>query len=104
MSGFAVLAAFALLFTAFVASDIELFTAEDDYTATSQDARVNEYDRISDYRHANITITRLDYSSSSGSGTVYVENTGNIVLDPDYVDFMLDDEWVCRGRCPGEHV
>lgn len=93
MSGFAFLAAFALLFTAFVASDIELFMAEDDYTATSQDARVSEYDRISDYRHANITITKVEYSSSSGSGTVYVENTGNVVLDPNYVDFMLDGEW-----------
>jgi archaellum component FlaF (FlaF/FlaG flagellin family) len=93
MSGFALLAVFTLLFAAFVASDIELFMAEDEYTVAFQNARVGEYDRISDYRHANITITRIDYSSSSGSGTVYVENSGNIVLDPDYVDFILDGEW-----------
>jgi archaellum component FlaF (FlaF/FlaG flagellin family) len=91
MSGFAFLAVFTLLFMVFLTSDIEQFIAEGEYDATTQSTRLMEYDRISDYRHVNITITRVEYSS--GIGTVYVENTGGVVLDPNYVQFILDDEW-----------
>lgn len=91
MSGFALLAAFTLLFAALFASDIGQFMAGNDYTNTAQDARIVEYERISDYRHANINITKIEYSS--GTGTVYVQNTGGVVLDLDQVGFLLDGEW-----------
>lgn len=92
MSGFAFLAAFTILFAVFIASDVALFIAEDEHTASLQSARVAEYDRISDYRHANISIKRIVYRGSNG--TLYVENSGRVTLDPAHADLILDGQWL----------
>lgn len=92
MSGFAMALIFTVLFSVFVASSMGLFIVEDEKKAEEHYASLNEHSRIFDERHANITLKKIVYTG--GSIEVTLENTGSVVLDPDYVLVTLDSQWL----------
>ncbi len=92
MSGLAIAAIFALLFSALISSSAGVFIVENSDLADERVVTLERYDRISDYRHANISIKKIVYDG--GSLQVTVENTGGTVLDPEYVVLMLDQVWL----------
>jgi archaellum component FlaF (FlaF/FlaG flagellin family) len=96
MSGLAFAAMFALLFSVLISSSGGMFITETSDLADERAVTIGHYDRVSDYRHANITIKKIVYDS--GGFEVTVENTGGIVLDPDYVALTLDGVWFSEGE------
>lgn len=95
MSGFAMTAIFTLLLSVFVASTAGILVVKNDGVVEQNSAFLDEYGRLYDHRHANITIVKITYSG--GVFEVTVKNTGNVVLDPDHVFLAVDGDMLPEG-------
>lgn len=67
-----------------------------DYTSISGSAIMSQRDVLSSQIKAEIAIDVIDYDYDTNTTTVYVRNSGKVVLDVDTVDVFIDSARIYR--------
>lgn len=67
-----------------------------DYTSISGSAIQSQRDILSNQIKAEVTIDVVDYDSDTNTTSVYVRNSGKVVLDVDTVDIFMDGARIPR--------
>ena len=98
--GFSVSASFAIFLLGFLIISTMAYSSLSNTLRMIDDARREEHDRMMKELHTDIEITGKEYDGANM--TIYVENTGTIVLDPYELNVLIDGE--IRSYTPSSDV
>jgi archaellum component FlaF (FlaF/FlaG flagellin family) len=83
-----------LIFAALFLAVSSLYTASTNATERVRDAQAAQTDHRQTIRVTDIDVTNATYNTTSGNFTLTVTNTGESTLSPDFVDAVVDGNYL----------